>query len=186
MSRDLPLVTVSGLPATGTTTIAELLASEYNFEVLSGGDIFRQMASERGVTLAELTEQSRTNPEIDKEVDERLQEEIQSHLDGSRVPDGDGLIVESRLAAWHADGNATVTVYLHASPEVRSSRISDRDETLAELESRADSEIKRYQSHYGVDVTDESHYDLLIDTGRLTVQEVLNQIRPHLPPVTQD
>lgn len=177
---EYPLVTVSGLPATGTTTIAELLADEYGFEVISGGDIFREMAADRGISLAELTAQSTDDSSIDKEVDERLKEIVDAHLSGEREPAGTGLVVESRLAAWHAGGDATVSVYLEADPSVREARIASRDETVAELEARVESEIERYQAHYGVDVTSADHYDEVLDTGVLTTDEVLRAIRPYL------
>ena len=47
------LVTVSGPAGSGKTTFAEALAAELGYEYVSGGDIFRSLADERGVSLVE-------------------------------------------------------------------------------------------------------------------------------------
>lgn len=176
-----PLITVSGPPAAGTSTLTESLAKEIGFEVINGGDIFRRIASEKGLTLAELTELSETDDSIDKELDARLKEIIQAHIDGSREPDGNGLIVESRLAGWHAEGDATLAVFLDAPREVRVERIQDRDETVEELAKREQSEASRYESYYGIDITDMSVYDLVLDTGDMSPDEVTTKVRNQVP-----
>ena len=46
-------ITVSGLPGSGTTTLSRLLSEYYELELISSGEIFRKMAKERGMSLAE-------------------------------------------------------------------------------------------------------------------------------------
>lgn len=181
MEDDNPaLITVSGPPAAGTSTLTKNLADELGFEVINGGDIFRRIASEKDLTLAELTELSETDDSIDKELDARLKDIIQAHLDGSREPDGDGLIVESRLAGWHANGGATLSVFLDAPRKVRVKRIENRDETIEELANREQSEAARYESYYGIDITDLSVYDMIINTEDMSPAEVTEEVRAEL------
>ncbi|TYT63208.1 (d)CMP kinase [Natrialba swarupiae] len=163
-----PLITLSGPPAAGTTTCSELLSMAYGYEILNGGDIFRELAAERDTSAAEFTAVAESDPSIDRELDRRLEDAIDAHLDGTREPAGEGLVVESRLAGWHADGRATLSVWLDAPLEVRADRLDDREETPAELRERERSDAERYREYYGIDITDLSIYDLVIDTGTLS------------------
>ena len=160
-----PLITISGPPASGTSSVAEQLTERLEFEYINGGDIFREMAEDRDLTLSELTELSEKTDEIDKELDTRLKQIIEDHLAEDRDPDGKGLLVESRLAGCHAEGRADISVYITADPDIRYSRTSDREETLAEMKRREKSEKQRYKKYYGYDMEDPSVYDLYIDTS---------------------
>lgn len=171
-----PLITVSGPPASGTTTLAEALSDELGFEIISGGDIFRRVAAERGLSLSELTRLSEEDDSIDKELDNRLKQIINDHLSGNREPDGEGLIVESRLAGWHAEGEADVAVYLDAPVHVRLERLDGRDETVDEFREREQSEARRYKDYYGIDVEDTSIYDVTIDTAKNSEDEMVRTV----------
>lgn len=175
-----PLVTISGPPASGTSTLTQSLSDELNFEVINGGDIFRRIAEERGLTLAELTELSEEDDSIDKELDSRLESIITDHVNGDRDPDGDGLIVESRLAGWHSDGRADLSVHLHAPIEVRAERIDKREESVEELAERERSEAKRYEEYYGIDISNMSVYDIVIDTSESSIENTFDTVREEL------
>lgn len=172
----LPLITISGPPASGTSTLTQNLAEEFDFEVINGGDIFRRIASEKDLTLAELTKLSEEDDSIDKELDQRLEDIISSHISGNREPNGEGLIVESRLAGWHADGKADLSVYLHAPIEVRAERIDKREESVSELGERERSEAKRYKEYYGIDISDLSIYDIVIDTSNSSIDSTFETV----------
>jgi cytidylate kinase len=154
-------ITVSGLPGSGTTTLAEALSSRFDLEHVSSGDVFRAMARERGVTLAEFGRIAEEDPEIDKEIDER-QREI--------ARDRDDLVMEGRLSGWMVE-DADLRVWLAAPLEVRAERVADREEQTvgearAEIEEREGSEAKRYREIHGIDIEDLSIYDLVVDTSR--------------------
>ena len=65
------LVTISGLPGSGTTTAGRLLADALGWEFQSSGELFRSMASARGVSLAEFGALAESDERIDRELDER-------------------------------------------------------------------------------------------------------------------
>ena len=48
-------ITISGLPGSGTTTVAKLLAERLGYKLISAGDVFRKLAMERGMTLEEFS-----------------------------------------------------------------------------------------------------------------------------------
>ena len=115
------LITISGLPGSGTTTVSRLVADALGLERLPGGEVFRQMAAEAGMTLAEFGAHAQGHPEIDRELDDRLE---------ARAAAG-GCVIESRLAGWLATraGLAAVRVWVECADEVRAGRVADRDGT---------------------------------------------------------
>jgi cytidylate kinase len=153
-------VTVSGLPGSGTTTLAEALSSRFDLEHVSSGDVFRAMARERGVTLAEFGRIAEEDPEIDREIDERQREIAREKKD---------VVMEGRLSGWMVE-DADLRVWLAAPLEVRAERVADREEQTVEeahdeIEKRQNSESRRYREIHGIDIGDLSVYDLVIDTS---------------------
>lgn len=153
-------VTVSGLPGSGTTTLAEALSSRFDLEHVSSGDVFRAMARERGVSLAEFGRIAEEDPAIDREIDER-QREI--------AREKDNVVMEGRLSGWMVE-DADLRVWLAAPLDVRAKRVAEREEQTVEeardeIEEREQSEAKRYREIHGIDIEDLSVYDLVIDTS---------------------
>ena len=119
-----PLITVSGPPGSGTTTLAKHLQERVGFRLLSGGDIFREMAKEQDMTLPEFTNYAEENDDVDRLLDRKLKSKIEKHLAGHQDTES-GLVVESRLAGWHARGKADLAVLLKAPVEVRIERVDE-------------------------------------------------------------
>lgn len=160
-------ITVSGLPGSGTTTLAEALSSRLDLELVSSGDVFRSMARDRGVSLAEFGRIAEEDPEIDREIDERQREIARER---------DDIVLEGRLSGWMAE-EADVRVWLVAPLEVRAERVAEREgqtveEARAEIEEREASEAKRYEEIHGIDIGDLSIYDLVVDTSTWDADEV--------------
>ena len=72
-------ITVSGLPGSGTTTVSKLLAEYYELELISSGEIFRRIAREKGMSLAEFGAMAEKDPSIDLAIDKNQRAVIQSH-----------------------------------------------------------------------------------------------------------
>ena len=157
------LVTISGLPGSGTTTVSRLVATALGLDRLPGGEVFRQMAAEAGMTLAEFGAHVQGHPEIDRELDDRLE---------ARAAEGD-CVIESRLAGWLVTRASlpAVRVWVDCDDQVRATRVADREGTtltqaLIDNAERSDLERARYQSVYGIDLDDRSTYDLVLDSSR--------------------
>ena len=156
------LLTVSGPPGSGKSTTAANLAREFDLEHISGGDIFRQLAAEQDLSVGELNAKAEDDPQIDRDLDRRLQQIAHDETD---------VVLESRLSGWLAGAAADFRVWLQAPLPVRAQRIADReDKSVAqartETETREESERKRYREYYDIDITDLSIYDLSINTAR--------------------
>jgi cytidylate kinase len=164
------LITVSGPAGSGKSTLAANLADTFSYEHVSGGDVFRDIAAERGLTPLELNRLAEEDDQIDRDLDRRLR---------STARDGETLVLESRLAGWMAAEYADLRIWLDAPLEVRAARIADREEkpveqAREETRARAESEALRYEEYYGIDIDDLSIYDLVINTARWTPEGVLS------------
>ena len=164
------IITIGGLPGTGTTTIAKMIAEKYSLKHVCAGFIFREMAKEMGMDLQEFSKYAETHEEIDKEVDRR---QVELARQGN-------IILEGRLAAWMLLRNGIkpdLTIWFKAPLEVRAERISkredmDKDIALKKMIDREKSEKKRYKEIYNIDLDDLSVYDLIIDTSKWDVEGV--------------
>ena len=155
------LITVSGPPGCGATTLCERLSEAMDCPYVSGGDIFRELAEDGELSLHQQTAIADSSADIDRALDERLQS-IAEKWGSSGKP----FILESRLAGWLAGENADLRIWLDAPDEVRVDRVDGRKETEAEMRVREVSEAGRYQKYYDIDVEDREFYDLNINTAR--------------------
>ncbi len=167
------LITISGLPGSGKTTVARLVARDLGLEHVYAGNIFRRQAEAHGLTLEAYLRHAETDPSIDRELDRQMEQ---------RAARGDA-VLEGRLAAFTADraGCDALRVFLDASEEVRARRISGREggaaaQRLREIQAREASDRRRYLDLYGVDYHDRERYDLVMETDRRTPEEVAEAI----------
>ncbi len=162
------VIAVSGLPGSGKSTLAKRLSQIYGLRYVSSGLLFRQMAKERGLTLEEFTRQAESDFSIDRAIDERALAEA---MRGCVVLDG-------HIAGWVAKEYAHVKIYLNAPREVRAKRVAMRDkksleEALKEVTLRDESESKRFREIYGIDVSNLSIFDLVINTSLFDIETTL-------------
>jgi cytidylate kinase len=162
------LITVSGSPGSGVTTLCERLAETLDCGHVSGGEVFRRIADDRGLSLRELTAEASASGEIDRELDRRLQR-IAREWAGADKP----FVLESRLAGWLAGDEADLRIWLDAPDEVRVERTRDREELGAEMRVREVLDESRYASRYGIDLNDRSIYDLTVNTARWSPEGTL-------------
>lgn len=152
------IITLSGLPGSGKTSVARELVSRYGFVIISAGEQFRKLAQERGMTLQEFGELAETDSSIDIAIDNR-QKELALKYPMS--------LVEGRLAGRTID--ADLKVWLKTSLDVRARRIAGREgipvgQATEETRVRELSEATRYMTFYNIDQKDWSGYDIIIDT----------------------
>jgi cytidylate kinase len=153
------LLTIGGFAGSGKTTVASGLSRKLGFTHVSAGEVFRELARERAMSLEQLSKLAETQPEIDKMVDRRQAELARSC---------ESAVVDGRLSGWVL--KADIAVWLKAPLELRAERIAGREGkqrvvALEETRARESSETLRYRAFYDIDVTNLDIYDLVIDTA---------------------
>lgn len=161
-----PVITVGGPHGTGKSTYAEALAGALHLRYISAGELFRELAKKRNMTLEAFSTLAATDPTIDKIIDERTRAEARKG----------GVVIDAQLGAWMVKDLADVKVLMIAPEKVRLRRIAERDgisvssarkQTLA----RELIQKRRYKKFYGIDVDDSSIYDLKIDTSLHSIEK---------------
>ncbi len=171
------IITISGLPGSGTSTVSGLLCARLGWAYINAGAFFRQLAQEAGLSLAEFGQQAEANGCIDRQLDARMVAQARV-----RAP----VVVEGRLTGWmaHRHRLAAGKVWLAAAPDVRAGRVAQREgETAAEMlvgmRQREGSEALRFRAHHGIDMGDLSIYDVLIATDDMGAEAVVERVVAH-------
>ncbi len=167
-------ITISGPPGSGKTTVCNLLSQRLEMRCVISGQLFREMAKEQGLSLADFGSLCELGPQHDRALDERIVEIARKNKD---------IILEGRLAAHmlHRHGLAALKVYLDADTEERAERVAGRekiteDTAKEEVLVREACEERRYQTYYDIDINDKTIYDLVVDTTHLTPDQVVDKI----------
>ena len=172
MSEAIYRISVTGDPNSGKSTFAKAVSELTGFKLITTGNIFRQMAEEMGISLADLNERAEKQAEIDAKVDDFL-----ISLNDS----SENLVLDSRMA-WHFVRD-TLKIRLTVDPDVAVSRIfkdtaamrekfSSLEQAIDEVSRRKKSEIQRYNALYGVDISDPKNFDLVINTSHKGPKDV--------------
>ncbi len=167
-------ITIFGLAGTGKSSTGKLLAEKLGFVFLSSGNLFRKMAEEHNMTLQEFEELSNNNSKFDIELDQRIKKFGEEN---------DNFVVESRLA-WHFIPDS-FKVMLDCPLDVRISRIAERekksfDVVRGETSFRENMITTRYKVYYDIDfgnvIKEKNTFDLVIDTEKNNIEEVVSII----------
>lgn len=173
------IITFGGTPGSGKGTVGKELAKKLDLPFFSMGDLRRQYALDRGMTIAELNMLSEKDPTNDNMVDE-----YQSTFP-KKYP---SFIMDSRLG-YHFLPTAIkiflkVDVVEAARRIMNAARDSEKMESLAQavvaVEDRISSDLRRYEQYYNINPYDESQYDLVINTTNLTPEQALDIIVEYL------
>lgn len=177
-------VVINGDLGSGKSTVSRLLAARLGIRRISVGDLYREMAQQRGLTALELNLHAELDDKIDHYVD-RLQSDI--------ATSGETLVVDSRLAWWFFTD--ALKVHLVTDPDVAAQRVLGRPADTVEsyatqlearqrLAERSESERVRFLERYGADKTRLRNYDVVCDSTRATPDEIAERILQtlHEPP----
>jgi CMP/dCMP kinase len=157
-------VSITGEPGCGKTTVAKIVAQLLGAQYTSTGSIQRDIAASMGISTLELNQRAESDPTIDQQIDANTIALGQS---------GKMVVVDSRLA-WRFLP-ASLKVFLVCPPEVAATRVFDqnranetyasKDEAIAKLIARHDSEKLRFAKYYGAQLSNLRNYDVVIDTS---------------------
>ncbi len=172
----MTVITVGGMVGAGKSTLAKMLAEKLGFNYISAGQIFREEAAKRGMTIQEFM---KVAPEsLHRNVDRMVAERVRSG----------NWVVDSRLGAFFVK-NADLRVFLTAPVDVRAERVAERDgvplkEAVQIVKTRDETDRENYRRIYGIDYLDIRAYDLVLNTALFEKDGVLEVVEHVLEQVS--
>jgi len=181
------IITISGTPGSGKSTVAKILQKKLHAERIYVGGIRRELAREKGITLEELNEYAKTHAETDRDVDRKASEHAKK-----LEKEGKTVISEGYTQFYFLP--KSIKIFIKVSPDEAARRIwkdlqqketrEARNEgditSLEQMKKRVHERLKednaRYKKYYGLDYLDESHYDLVLDSTNSTADKVAEKI----------
>ncbi len=182
------IITLTGLPGAGKSTIAKLLSEKLGWPWYSMGDLRGKLAQERGMTIDEFNRLGETQAFTDHDVDA-----YQTKLGKEQ----NRLIIDGRLS-WHFIPNS-LKIFLDVNEDEAARRIfgaaqkglrtdekpyQSAEEVKQRVHDRLTSDQKRYQQYYQLDYLDRSNYDLVIDTTSLSPDQIVQTILDKLSDIS--
>lgn len=170
------IITISGKPGSGKSTVAKILSKKLGFRCYSVGDIRGKIAMDKGLSIDQLNEIGKKEDWTDKIVDE-----YQKSL-GEKE---NNFVIEGRLGFYFIPHS--VKIFLDVDLKEASKRIfNDQREDeekkdsskdiLKMIEKRVMNDRERYKKYYKTDFLDTKNYDYVIDTTDITAQQVADKI----------
>ena len=174
----LKSIIISGPPAIGKTTVAKGLAEEFDLVHLSGGDILKELAKDKGFDTKRddwwdtqegmnFLNKRQENSEFDRKVDDKLKKLFSK---------GD-VVITSYTLPWLVDGG--VKIWLSGSKKNSVQRMTIRDNlsetnALGIVQKRYNENKIIYKTLYGFEFGEDlSVFDKIIETDNLDAKQVL-------------
>ncbi|MEM0381687.1 MAG: cytidylate kinase family protein [Nitrososphaerota archaeon] len=178
MPRTDIVVIVSGLAASGKSTLSRQLSERLGVERYSGGEALKAVAARKGYETSgnswwesEAGMQFLAMREENESLDRMVDEELLS------IARRGGVVIDSWVLPWLFDGG--FKIWLKADKAVRAARLAKRaglslEEALKILEERDTRNAELYRRLYGFRLgSDLEPFHLILDTSRLGSHEVL-------------
>lgn len=185
-------ILLSGAPNAGTSTLRTKLASFLGFKEFYVGDVFREMAREKGLSIGAFY--ASVDTETEMAIDRKwITEQLLKHP---------WIVMEGRMAPWvervasvlgltlqdwkHAQNIKLLLTVDSREGGLRAlKRTENEGKTLTqvtqETEKRLEAERTHYESLYDTpNYLDESHFDIIIDTSCKTPDEVFKEARAEI------
>jgi CMP/dCMP kinase len=179
------IITLTGVPGGGKSTIAKMLKENLGFPYQTMGSVRRKIAADHGMDLLEYNKKFKDDPTSDYEMDEMQRKMGQEE---------DNFIMDGRLS-WHFIPNS-FKVFLDVSLEEAARRIyqasqggerneepeyANEEEVQKAVLDRMNGDNERYKQFYQVDYLDRANYDLVVDTTGKTPEAITQEILEALP-----
>ena len=169
------IVTLTGDLGSGKSTVAKLLAEKLKYKYYSTGSIFRKIAQDLKMTLAEFTAKSELDSKYDKMIDD-----YQVKLGKSE----DNFVLEGRLGFYFIPKSIKVCLRVtieEAAHRIMTDNRSDEKYTTIEdaikhIKERRTSEKMRYRKLYNIDLEDNKQFDLVVDTNPIPADKVTEKV----------
>ncbi len=174
------IITLSGSPGSGKSSVAKVLAKKLGCRHLSAGGMQRLMGKERGMSIHQWDRYVELHPKIDNMIEQRLLREAKKARNA---------VMDWRLG-FHFLPKCP-KIFLYVKPSIGAKRIFNAhrsseaenatlQKTKAKMLERDSKLIRRMKKVYGVNYSDQRNYDFVIDTSSLTIEETSAKVFAYL------
>ena len=169
-------ITLTGNLGSGKTNICNILEKEVGIENIKSGELFREIANERKISVVELNELAKSDKSIDTMLDER------SKVLGDIKTDS---VFDSRMGWFFVSDSFKVFLLVEIKEAAKrvlndKSRKAEFYKDITEAETgiitTSKMERSRFKELYNVDYYNQKNYNLIIDTTNATADEVADTI----------
>ena len=176
------IISISGTPGSGKSTVAEKLAKKLGWPNYYMGELRRLQAKSSGKTLAEHNKSTETNPKTDMDID-KYQKQLGQEQDN--------FIIQGRTS-WFFIPHS-LKIFIDIDKKIGAQRVfnqmptknrenEDKElKTIKDVEKsqkeRITSDKKRYKKYYNItNAFDKRHYNHIVDTTNLSREQVFNNV----------
>ena len=175
------IISIGGTPGSGKSSVGKILSQKLGMKRYYMGQILRDIAKDKGLTIQQYLKTGEDDPSVDKDID-TFQKEL-----GVRQ---DNFIIEGRTSFLMIPHS--VKIFLKTDIDTAAKRIfkdiqSDpgaRNEgepisiehTKEQILKRMRTDTIRYRKYYSIDVFDQKHFDIVIDTTDITPEQISSTI----------
>ncbi len=167
---------VSGLTASGKSSVSKKLAKKFSLEYFSASSKLRKILpkkdfnvweSKKGIDAVKFRLK---NPQYDRKLDSFI---IRLFKKSSNI------VMDSWVASWKVKDKNTLKIYIKADQKIRAERVSKRDgitakQALAFMRQKDKLTAEIYKNIYGINVeSDFTPFDIVIDTSYLDLKDTV-------------
>jgi len=174
-------ITITGNLGSGKSSVAKIL-NERGYEYSSTGNIFRQLATENGLSVEEFNKKVNEAAKSGDHSVDKMIDDTTTKIGEER----DNVVFDSRLA-WHfapksfkvfiiTDIDEASRRVFHDSLRANSESYESQEACKKALINRQKLETVRYQEVYHIDYYDMSNYNLVIDSTNAASAEIAQEI----------
>jgi CMP/dCMP kinase len=178
------ILTICGPPGSGKDTVAQILAKKLGYNLVSMGNIKRQAAAKKDMTIEQFNAWTVENPKEGDLFFDDFQKEY-----GEK---NDDFIMVARLG-WYFIPHSK-KIYVNVSDDAGAERIFKQKQTDSRHElavssveeqeklnlERKNHETTHFLKLYSIDPHDVSNYEIVVDSSNVTPEEVAKEILEQL------
>lgn len=168
------VIAISGLPGSGSTTIAKELAKRLKLDYYSPGEVFKGYSKKKESEAAlEVWNLFGKEKDFHEKKFDRIQ--IEKTKKGN-------IVICGKLSIFILNGLADYKIWIESDLRIRTERTAKRDEipfekALGQIKKREKIEKENWKKIYGIDYLEQKKdADVVIENSTLTIEESVDKI----------